>query len=894
MTKEEYDAKKITVLAGLDAVRKRPGMYIGSTGSRGLHHLVYEVVDNSIDEAMAGHCDKIKIKIRKDGFVEVEDNGRGIPVGPHPKYKIPAVEVVMTKLHAGGKFDKDSYKVSGGLHGVGVSVVNALSEELEVNVFRDGKIYHQKYAKGKTKTKLKESGKTDKIGTVVSFKPDKDIFDSIQFDFDTLTSRFRELAFLNKGVKIEFSDEKTKKTQEYHYEGGIVSFVEYLNKRKNALHPPIYFEKQKDKTQVEIAIQYNDGYQENVHSFVNNINTHEGGTHLSGFKTALTRTFNNYGEKNNLTKNSFKLSSDDIKEGLSSIISLKIPEPQFEGQTKTKLGNSEMKGIVDSIVSSALSTFLEENPKVARQIIDKAVGAALAREAARKARDLTRRKSILEGSSLPGKLADCANQEPAKCELYLVEGDSAGGCFSGDTKVALVDGRNLSFKELIKEDKKGNKNHCYTIKKDGAIGIELIKSPRITKRNVNVFKIILDNDEEIICTPDHKFMLRDGEYIEAGKLDKEKSLMPLNRKISKIEGRITIKGYEMVFNPIDNKWIFTHMLSDISNIENKVYSKELGEHKHHIDFNKLNNNPDNIIRLLKTDHLKIHSKILEKTLHRDDVKEKTKKIRKSKDYREKISKIMSTPEMKEMLSKRAKKQWENEEYKQYMVNRYLEFYKNNEEYRKNNLKNLNKAQKKYWSKIENREEQSKRVTRYFQNNPNKRQLLNGMAKKQWNNPELKKWRSETTKNQWTKEFREKRKEEYNKTYFKHTISFMKKILEENGNLDNYDKERKRAKNRNLLKKETFEKRFFNNKQKSMIETIKKYNHKIKRIIKLKQRIDVYDIEVPNTHNFALASGVFVHNSAKQGRDREYQAILPLRGKILNVEKARINKVIANN
>ena len=622
----KYGAEEIQVLGGLEAVRKRPGMYIGSTGPRGLHHLISEVVDNSIDEALAGFCTEIKVILNKDGSVTVTDNGRGIPVAEHPKFKVSALEVVMTKLHAGGKFDKKTYKVSGGLHGVGISVVNALSKKLIVSVKREGFVWEQTFEKGHKKTEITKGNATEETGTIVTFFPDEEIFDAIEFDYDTIALRLRELAFLNKGIKIVL---KEKEEETFHYEGGISSFVEYLNEGKNAFHDTIYFEKKEEDIELEIAMQYNNSYQETTFSFVNNINTHEGGTHLSGFKTALTRVLNKFVEKGTTVQ------GEDVREGLTTVISVRIPEPQFEGQTKTKLGNSNVKGLVDSIVTEKLGEYLQENPKVARLITDKIINAAKAREAARKARELTRRKGLLEGSSLPGKLADCASKDPAASELYLVEGDSAGGCFSGDTKIALLDGRNLSFKDLVKENKEGKKNYCYTIK-NGSIGIEQIKNPRMTKSNVKVIKIVLDNDEEIICTPNHKFMLRDGKYLEASKLNKFRSLMPLNKKLSKKEGRITIEGYEMVFDP------------------------------------------------------KKHSEL------------------------------------------------------------------------------------------------------------------------------------------------------------------------------------------------------------AMIEAVDNFNHKIKEIQTINQKKDVYDIEIENTHNFALSSGVFVHNSAKQGRNREFQAILPLRGKILNVEKSRLNNLLKNN
>ncbi|HHT37080.1 MAG: DNA topoisomerase (ATP-hydrolyzing) subunit B [Candidatus Wallacebacter cryptica] len=424
-----YTADKIQVLEGLEAVRRRPGMYIGSTDSNGLHHLVVEVVDNSIDEALAGFCDFISVEIFTDGSIRVTDNGRGIPVGIVEKTGKSAVETVLTKLHAGGKFGQEGggYKVSGGLHGVGISVVNALSEWLKVDVFTDGKHYSQRYQRGTPETELQIVGATDKQGTQITFKPDAAIFETTEFQADTITYRLRELAFLNKGVKIHFIDHRDNKEVTYHYEGGIISFVEHLNRNKTALHDPVYFQDTRE-CELEVALQYTDGYSETIFTFANNINTQEGGTHLSGFRSALTRTLNDYARKNNLLKqNEDNLSGEDVREGLTAVISVKISEPQFEGQTKTKLGNSEVRGIVESIVSEHLSTYLEEHPTESKRIIEKAISAFRAREAARKARELTRRKSALEVSSLPGKLADCSFTDPKLCELFIVEGDSAGG-----------------------------------------------------------------------------------------------------------------------------------------------------------------------------------------------------------------------------------------------------------------------------------------------------------------------------------------------------------------------------------------------------------------------------------------------------------------------------------
>lgn len=424
-----YGVEQIRVLEGLEAVRLRPGMYIGTTGPRGLHHLVYEVVDNSIDEALAGRCDVIEVKINDDGSVTVVDNGMGIPVETHPKTGKSTVETVLTVLHAGGKFDSNAYKVSGGLHGVGVSVVNALSEWLEARVRRDGKEYMQRFERGVAVTELNVIGKADDSGTIITFKPDSLIFEDTNFKYETLEYRLRELAFLNKGIKIIFEDERAQKKKEFHYDGGINSFVEYLNKNRDPIHSNIiYFEGEKDGCTVEVAMQYTDDYNENVFSYANNINTHEGGTHLSGFRSAITRIINDYARKNNIIKDKEEnLSGEDVREGLTAVLSVKLTDPQFEGQTKTKLGNSETRGIVDSLVAEYLNAFLEENPKDSKNIIEKSLRAQRARDAARKARELTRRKNVLENSALPGKLADCSEQDPSKCEIYLVEGDSAGG-----------------------------------------------------------------------------------------------------------------------------------------------------------------------------------------------------------------------------------------------------------------------------------------------------------------------------------------------------------------------------------------------------------------------------------------------------------------------------------
>ena len=441
----EYKASNIQVLEGLEAVRKRPSMYIGDTGTRGLHHLINEVVDNSIDEALAGHCDYVTVRIQEDGGITIEDNGRGIPVDIHEKAGIPALELVLTKLHAGGKFDKDSYKVSGGLHGVGVSCVNALATYFKAEVHRDGEIHIMDFERGATKTPIKKVGTTNKTGTIITFYPDPEIFkQSVEFKYEIIIERMRELAFLNPEITIEITDEREEEplTEKFHYEGGVVDFVRYLDEnREPFMATPIYVEGEMDNTPVALALQYNRSYTENVHSYVNNINTHEGGTHVSGFRRALTRSLKNYADKNKLIKGKITISGEDFREGLTAVLNVKVAEPQFEGQTKTKLGNSEVQSVVEIIVYEKLSEYLEQNPKIARTILEKVILSAEAREAARKARQLVQRKSVMTSGGLPGKLADCSINDPSLTEIYLVEGDSAGG--------SAKSGRNRSFQAIL-------------------------------------------------------------------------------------------------------------------------------------------------------------------------------------------------------------------------------------------------------------------------------------------------------------------------------------------------------------------------------------------------------------------------------------------------------------
>ena len=897
--KTDYGAKDIYVLKGLDPVRRRPGMYIGSTGSEGLHHLVWECIDNFIDEFMAGYGNEGEVVLLPGNRVKVSDNGRGIPVDKHSQTKKSALETVMTTLHAGGKFGGKAYQVAGGLHGVGVSVVCALSKYMRAEVCRDGFRYCQEYSQGKPKTKLKKIGACRQTGTVVIFEPDPEIFKEVKFDSKKILNHLRQQAYLTKGIKVIFRDEreKQKKSYSFYFEGGLTSYIRYLIHNNTPRHQNIFYvSSEKNGILVESAFQYTQEMECVEEGFANNIWTQEGGNHITGFRAALTRTLNDYARREDFIKEKDgNFSGDDVREGLTAVISVKLKNPQFEGQTKSKLGNPEAKNAVETAVSEGLSDFLERNPSDARAIIENCSLAAKARNAARVARQTVLRKGVLEGLTLPGKLADCISHKPEESELYIVEGESAGGCFFGDTKVALIDSRNLTFRELIKEDKKEKKNYCYTIQKDGKIGISLIRNPRKTRKDVKVFKIILDNDEEIVCTPDHLFMLRDGSYKKAENLSSQDSLMPLYRKYSKIKDGFKIKGYELVYEQRDHKWVYTHLLSDEYNLKRSKHKREKNSCVHHKDFRKLNNNPDNLVRIDKQKHLNLHAAIVKETMARPDVQEKIRRAHQTKEYRQKIKATMSKPEMRKMLSERAKKQWEDEEYKQYMVRKFLEFYQKNSDYREKNRKILYKNQKKYWANEKHRKKWAERVKKYFEEHPEKREELSQKAKKQWQDKELLRWRAQKTKEQWTSEFRINRKISYNKTYQKKALKLMKEIIEGHGKLDKdeYTKERLKRNDKSILRYETICQRFFKDNEEKLKEAVLNYNHRIKKVINLSEKTDVYDLEVEDTHNFALASGIFVHNSSRQARDRHFQAILPLRGKILNVERARLDRILSS-
>jgi DNA gyrase subunit B len=898
-TNDDYTASRIVVLEGLEAVRRRPGMYIGPTDINGLHHMIREVVDNSVDEALAGEADRVDIVIHADGSVTVVDNGRGIPVDLHPTKKVSGLELAATQLHAGGKFDSNSYKVSSGLHGVGLSVVNALSIWMRIEVKKDGKLWMQEYRAGKPRGPVKPIGLAEGRGTIINFMPDVTIFkDGIDYNFKALAQRFREMAYLTKGLRFHFVDERDDSEVSFYFEGGIVSYVRHLNKDKNVLHrQPFYVEREVDGVAVEIAMQYTEAYDtDSIYPFANNINNVDGGAHMTGFRTALTRVLNSYARGKNLLKeNEANLTGDDVREGLTAVISVKLQDPQFSSQTKEKLVSPEASGAVSSVFADAFAAWLDENPGEGKRIVEKCVQAARTRLAVQKVRE-TARKSAMDGFSLPGKLADCSDTNPARCEIYIVEGDSAGGCFSGDTQVALADGRSLSFKEIVAEQVEGQEHFCYTIRKDGTIGIERVINPRMMKQDAEVVRITLDNGEMIVCTPDHRFMLRDGSYKPAVELANGDSLMPLYRKLSdKREPGITIDGYEMVWNPHSKSWLFTHMLSDWYNRWTGVYTEVDGDHCHHIDFNKRNNNPTNLLRMPADAHLALHREHVGQTLHCPEVVDKCRAIHQSDEFRAAMSERMQQPETRAILSEQAKAQWADDDYKAYMSARWREFYATNETYREENAEQLDRAQRAYWSDEANRQAQAERVREYFANNPQMRETLATLAQQQWQDEALREWRREKTKEQWTPAFRAQRKAALNQTYYRKTMAALKQY-EQAGllDLDAYQAHRLETGDNSLLRFDSFCRRYFDGDEGRVIEAVANYNHRVVSVERLEERIDVYDIEVPHTHNFALAGGVFVHNSAKQGRDRRFQAILPLRGKILNVERSRLDKMLSNN
>jgi len=786
---EEYTADTIRLLEGVEHVRTRPAMYIGDTGPNGLHHLLFEVVDNSIDEVLAGHATEIWVTLNPDKTVTVRDNGRGIPADTNKQTGLSGVELAMTKLNAGGKFGGGGYKVSGGLHGVGLSCVNFLSAWCEAVIEQRGKKYKLRCVQGVPKPKgLKEIGPSDSHGTTITWLADTEIFGDYTYKPEIFESRIRNTCYLNREVTIHFHDKLTgAEPVTYHYQRGIAELVDHLNENKNdtknEFGPTIYFLKKREDVQVEIALQYNKSYSETVLSFANNVHTKEGGTHLSGFRTALTRVINQYARKSGaLKEKDTNLSGDDVREGLTAVISVRLFKPQFEGQTKAKLGNSEVEGIVNSIMGEGLTQFLEENPAVGKKIIDKALTAQRARDAARKAADLIKRQSSLENSNLPGKLADCTERDPKKCELFLVEGDSAGGCFLYSTLLKLANGDYKTIQELAEDWDKGITHFGYATNENGDVRIVPLIEPRLTKRQAALVEVELDNGERIRCTPDHPFRLRDGSYRPAADLAAGESLMPL--KVRQTErGEPIGRGYEMVWMNGQQKWVHTHHLADLYNLHAGIYASQSGNVRHHKNFNKRDNDPRNIERIL---------------------------------WRE------ENPEHTDKIVAGFRKAWQEPD--------------------------------------------------------KKANILNGLAG----------WREGTSAEERGQKIRDGHKMK--------ALRLLSAALKEADKADTrtaYDRLRSEG-SPTAPRYDTILQRHYAGNESEMLQAAANYNCKVAAVHALEETGDVYDLTVDKYHNFALASGVFVHNSAKQGRDRRYQAILPLRGKIINTSKAALDKTLENN
>ena len=753
-----YGVESIQALEGIEHVRKRPGMYVGGTDSKALHHLVYEVVDNSIDEVLAGACDTIKVIIHEDNAVTVSDNGRGIPVGPHPTKKavngqtMDTLDVVMTVIGAGGKFGGGGYKVSGGLHGVGVSAVNALSEVCEVWVRREGQEWYQSYKAGVPQGTVRAIGSATGTGTTVKFLRDTTLFkEDNEFKFDSLAQRFREMAFVTKGVTLQLVDERSDREITFHFEGGIQSFVRYLNRSKEALHPVIYAEKEAESVGIEVAVQYTDSYSESLFSFANTINTIDGGTHLTGLRSAMTRSINDYARKASLLKEADpNFTGNDTAEGLTGIVSIKHREPQFESQTKVKLMNPEVATVVQRVLGDAVVAFLDENPREAKAIIEKCLTSARARDAARKARDLIIRKSALESLTLPGKLADCSERDAAKCELYIVEGDSAGGCLASDTRIPLASGLTKTMRELAEDWERGIQHFGYATNEIGDVRIVPLVEPHLTKRQATLIEVVLDNGARVRCTPDHPFRLRDGSYRPASELQSGQSLMPYKTRLTE-EGELPRLGYEMVWMNGRSEWNHTHHLADLYNLLTGVYTRKAGNTRHHKDFNKLNNDPRNIQRMFWRDHQQLHAEL---------AGEMAKRLWQDPAYRERKLR---------QLSEQAILQWQDPAYRQYMCER-VKIQRQDDVLNAKLLQGfqdwfaaltpddyaaycerMRELQAAYWADPEHRREQAERTRQFFEKYPEARSVRQAAALSQWEDVELRTWRAEKTREQWRDE-----------------------------------------------------------------------------------------------------------------------------------------------
>jgi len=943
-----YTADSIKVLKGLEGVRKRPSMYIAGTGSDGYHQLLREILDNAVDEALAGYASEIVVTLHGDGSASVIDNGRGVPVDVMKGEGRPAIEVIYSELHAGGKFEEGAYKVSGGLHGVGASVVNALSDWMLVDVYREGKNYRIKFGRGRVLEPLCEVGPAPKgmRGTRVHFMPDQTVFEAeVRFDYSKVRRRMREVSFLAGGLKIILKDERSGKEEVFQDKGGVASFAKALAEGQEFIYDkPILLTGKVDEVEIDVGLIHTTGYLGEQLAYANMIATRDGGTHLSGFRAAYTRALNQYAKKANLSKNGqAQPTGEDLLEGLFAVISVKLPQPQFEGQTKGKLLNPEAQSATAQVVYEKLAEYLEENPRIGKLIFEKATRAAQAREAARKARDLVRRANPLENDELPGKLADCQAEDPAVSEIYIVEGDSAGGCLAGDTRIPLASGLTKTMRELADDWELGIQHFGYATNETGDIRIVALIEPRLTKRQAAMVEVVLDNGARIRCTPDHPFRLRDGSYQSASELWPGQSLVPFKTRLTQ-EDELPGPGYEMVWMNGRGEWNHTHHLADLYNLLTGVYTRQAGNTRHHLDFNKLNNDPRNIRRMFWRDHQRLHAEL---------AGEMAKRLWQDPAYRERKLR---------QLSEQAIRQWQNPAYRKYkreqvrlqrqdqalnekLVQGFQEWFAalTPDEYAAY-CERMRELQAAYWADPAHRREQAQRTRQFFEEHSEARDARQAAALRQWEEIELRAWRAEKTREQWRDEaYRCQHSaavSEWWQAHPEHREKIVAARQRQWGDADEREKvlsalarwrettsvtvKRARIRAGHRLKallllsqvldsrnvQQAYErlrlqtaptaprydrlvKDYFAGDESRLLEAAANVNCKVVAVRSLAETADVYDLTVEGYHNFALAAGVFVHNSAKQGRERRFQAILPLKGKILNVEKAQLGKILKN-
>lgn len=915
MSKKSYDAKSIRVLEGLEPVRLRPGMY---TRTENPNHIIQEAIDNAQDEVLAGFASAISVEYHEDGSVSVEDNGRGIPVDIHPEKKIPAVEAIFTILHSGGKFNKDeedsAYTFSGGLHGVGVSVTNALSSRLDVTIWRDGYEHTIGFADGAIVSPLKRSklptAEKGRTGTRIHAHPDQKFFEH-PLNVQEMERYLRTKGVLLSGARVSWTRPGRPATV-WEFPGGLPQYLEEQSDGDHEWVAPVFEARlYHDGSQTgfrrgegfELALAFSPEGRVVRESYVNLIPTPQGGRHESGLRAGMVEAVRVVADRMGAVPKGLKIEPEDVWSRMSFLLSTKLVDVEFQNQTKDKMTAEKGQRLVAGLLSDAMELWLNDHPQHATAIVGLIVS-----EAQRRSRQAvkTDRKRGSTAAMLPGKLSDCESRDVDRTELFIVEGDSAGGCFVGSTLVPLLNGQQLTLMEIAEQQRAGQRHFGYTIKNDGSIGVSEFINARLTKHAAELVKVVLDDGQEIVCTPDHPFMLRDGTYLPAQELASDTPLMPLYRRSRPIpnlgsrrrfaKAKSGLSGYEQVNNPATGRWVFTHILSDAYNEAAGVYDRSwrgVDFHRHHVDFNKSNNDPTNIRRMLPDDHLELHRQMAHLTIHAPAVKEKSTKTKRTAAFRAKQSARMKEPDTRAILSSQATAQWSDPAYRQYMLEAWRRHYEDSPEYRALNRGQLDRAQREYWAQESNRLAQSERTKLFFEHNPDHRAAHRELANRQWQDARMRRWRSKETSRQWTDDFREKRALAMSRQYYNRTMKPLKDVYRATGTVDQlaYDQVRREAGDRYAMRLPKFLDRYFEGSMERLMEALDAYNHRVVRVERLDRREDVYDLEVPGTHNFALAAGVFVHNSGKQGRDKSTQAILPIRGKLLNTWEVESHKAL---